>query len=72
MDHESMERNDRENIWKQLQMGGHRLLHSLHFRKDGTSYPVEIHVTAVTLNDLPVILATVQNITQPMQHGRDG
>jgi len=67
IDHQSITRDDRENIWIRLLHGGHKQLFSTHFRKDGSQYPVEIHLTAITLKNEPVILVLVQDITERKQ-----
>jgi len=67
IDHQSITRDDRKNIWIRLRHGGHKQLFSTHFRKDGSQYPVEIHLTAITLKNEPVILVLVQDITERKQ-----
>ncbi len=67
IDHQSITRDDRENIWKQLQYGGHMQFFSTHFRKNGSQYPVEIHATALILKNKSVMLGVVQDITERKQ-----
>ncbi len=64
IDHESKTRNDAEKIWKELSLGSFEKLESVHFRKDGSSYPVEIHIAAIQLKGEPIILAIAQDITE--------
>ena len=64
IDHNSISRDDREKIWQQLQYGEQKQLFSTHYRKDGSQYPVEVHLTALLLKNEPVILALVKNITK--------
>ncbi len=63
LDHQSVTRDDRKHIWRQLQLGRSKTIESVHFRKDGSEYPVEIHITASTMRNQPVILGMAQDIT---------
>ncbi len=63
IDHGSLTRDDRTNIWLKLEKGGHMKLEAEHFRKDGSTYPVELNLTAIKFKDKPIILAVVQDIT---------
>jgi len=67
IDHESITRNDRKNIWNQLQLGGCKSIISNHYRKNGTKYPMEANIVAITVNNEPVILAIVQDITERLK-----
>jgi len=64
IDHKSITRDDRKNIWEKLQYGGHEQVFSTHFKKDGSQYPVEVHITAITFRNEPVILGIIQDITE--------
>ncbi|MBN2018112.1 MAG: PAS domain S-box protein [Candidatus Cloacimonetes bacterium] len=64
VDHQSITRDFRKNIWEKLQYGEHEQVFSTHYRKDGSQYPVEVHITAITLRSEPIIIAIVQDITE--------
>jgi len=67
LDHKSITRDDRKNIWENLQYGGHQQVFSSHYRKDGSQYPIEVHITAISLRNEPVIIGIVQDITERKQ-----
>jgi PAS domain S-box-containing protein len=67
IDHGSETRNDRENIWRQLGYGECKRIEATHFRKDGSSYPVEIHISAIRYKKEPLIIAIAQDITERKQ-----
>jgi len=67
LDHKSITRDDRKNIWENLQYGGHDQVFSTHYRKDGSQYPIEVHITAISLRNEPVIIGIVQDITERKQ-----
>jgi PAS domain S-box-containing protein len=60
----SIERKDQEKIWKGLLFGKQQKILSTHTRKDGTTYPAEIQITGIILNDEQIILSIVQDITE--------
>ncbi len=67
IDHQSITRDFRKNIWEKLQYGRHEQVFSTHYRKDGSQYPIEVHITAITLRNEPIIIAIVQDITERKQ-----
>ena len=65
IDHESISRDDRKNIWKKLQKkGGLERIESTHYRKDGSSYPAEIYIGTVTFKGNPMIIGIAHDITE--------
>lgn len=65
IDKESINRNDRELVWKKLYKKDEVIrFTSNHYRKNNSTYPVEVSTTAIKLNEKPVILAIVQDITE--------
>ncbi|MFO7738369.1 MAG: PAS domain S-box protein, partial [Desulfatiglandaceae bacterium] len=56
-------KDDRHQLWHGLNIGGSKTIHSIHTRKDGSKYPVEIHLNAISLDNQPVILPIVIDIT---------
>ncbi len=40
-----------------------RTFHTTHRRKDGTIFPVEVHVTSVGMDAEPLLLAIVRDLT---------
>jgi PAS domain S-box-containing protein len=63
IDRDSVTRKDREQIWEKLIKGESVEIQSVHFRRDGSSYPVQINITAVRLKKVKTLLAIVQDIT---------
>jgi PAS domain S-box-containing protein len=57
-------RQDRKNLWAMLRMGTSRTISSTHIRKDGSEYPVEVHLNAVELGNRPIILAIALDISE--------
>ncbi len=65
IDHESISRDDRKNIWLKLQKkGGFDRIESTHYRKDGSSYPAEIYFGTVTFKGSPMIIGIAHDITE--------
>lgn len=64
IDHSSNERNDSGKIWKTLHNGSNVKIQSLHFRKDGSHFPVEITITAVQIKDERVFIAIAEDISE--------
>jgi PAS domain S-box-containing protein len=50
-------------VWKLIPAGGTRILHSQHYRKDGSSFPVEIHCGMLEFDEQPLYVALVRDIT---------
>jgi len=64
LDPESLTRNDRKKFWSKLQKGGFARFESTHHRKDGSEYPAEIYISAITLKGEPMIVGIAHNITE--------
>jgi PAS domain S-box-containing protein len=64
IDSNALCREDCLRLWQRLDSGQSVRLESRHIRKDGAEYPVEIHLSALTLNGQPVILAIAFDITE--------
>jgi PAS domain S-box-containing protein len=58
----SRAREDREKLWLKLEKGGFSRMESVHYHKDGSSFPVEICISAINFRGNPMILAIVHNI----------
>ena len=66
----SKSRDDRSKLWEILNKGESVHLQSVHRRKDGTTYPTEVHVNSIVLDGKPVILAVAYNITERFEAER--
>jgi PAS domain S-box-containing protein len=64
IDRESISRNDEEKIWLQLNQFGEKQIISNHYKKDGSTYPVEIKLTSITLKNEPILLSIVQDVSE--------
>lgn len=64
IDSGSFDRNDREKLWLKLSEGESQTIESYHRRKDGSLYPVEIHLNAIMLSGQKVILPVAFDITE--------
>ena len=60
-------KDERYQLWQSLNIGESSTIHSIHTRKDGSKYPVEIHLNAIILDNQPVILPIVIDITERKQ-----
>ncbi len=60
----SVSREDRENIWLQLNQGTFTRIESIHKRKNGSKYDAEITITAIMIKGEQVLLGIVQDITE--------
>jgi PAS domain S-box-containing protein len=60
----SRTREDREKLWIKFEKGGFARIESIHYHKDGSSFPVEIYISAIKLKGKPMILAIVHDITE--------
>jgi PAS domain S-box-containing protein len=54
---------DKYQLWHAMNIGKTKTIHSNHIRKDGSSYPVEIYLSAILLDNQPVIMPVVIDIT---------
>ncbi|MCK9296713.1 MAG: PAS domain S-box protein [Desulfobulbaceae bacterium] len=61
---------DSKNQWGQLSFNHTVLRESTHRRKDGSLFPVEIHIGKLLLDDRPVILGVARNISERRQAER--
>ncbi|MFW6414990.1 MAG: PAS domain S-box protein [Thermodesulfobacteriota bacterium] len=64
IDPQAVSREDRNNLWYKLEAGQTTTFESLHVRKDGSQYPAEIHLNAITLDNRFCILPIVYDITE--------
>lgn len=64
IDRQTMTEKQRIDVWNDLQKKEHQQIQTVHYRKDGTSYPVEISLTAITLRGERLMIAIAQNITE--------
>ncbi len=60
-------RGDQSELWHKLETGQSTTIESIHTRKDGTQYPVEIHLNSIVLDGRPAILPVVFDISQRKQ-----
>jgi diguanylate cyclase (GGDEF)-like protein/PAS domain S-box-containing protein len=67
IDPESIEREDNIRFWHRLRFGESTVFESTHVRKDGSQYPVEIHLNAVELQNRPILLPIALDITKRKQ-----
>lgn len=70
IDPSSITRNDRIRLWNRLHRVNTMTIESTHFRKDGSDYQAEIHLTAITLEGHQIILPIVFDITKRKQAER--
>ena len=63
IDPNSINRNDREKIWHFLEKGATQSIQSKHIRKDGTEYLVEVRLSAMIYDEIPMIIAIVLDKT---------
>ncbi|MBN2051493.1 MAG: PocR ligand-binding domain-containing protein [Spirochaetales bacterium] len=71
IDREIAERRDKENLWRDLPPRGRRTIETTITRKDGTTFPAEIHLSSITLNERKVILSIVQDITEQKKQDQE-
>jgi PAS domain S-box-containing protein len=58
---------DGKNQWDRLSFNQTVLRESIHRRKDGSLFPVEVHIGKLLLDDRPVILGIARNIAERRQ-----
>jgi PAS domain S-box-containing protein len=56
-----------QDIWNSLESGTSIIIETVHRRKDGTTFPVEVNITKFPLDDQPVFLASARDITMRKQ-----
>ena len=67
IDPASETRKDRETLWTLLESSDSLSVESEHRRKDGSTYPVEVHLSTTRLLGKPVILGISFNISKRKQ-----
>jgi len=67
VDPASQTRDDRQNLWLKMKKGGSKRVESTHYRKDDSTYPAEVYLSAIKLDDVPVILAIAHDITKRVE-----
>ncbi len=60
----SPSRDDRKNLWLNLKEGSYVQIESMHKRKDGSEFPVEITISAIFLKGEQIMLAIAQDISE--------
>ncbi len=58
-----IEKKHRKRYWEKLHIGEHVTIEGTHIRKDRSTYPAEVHIVKIILNEKPMILAFVRDIT---------
>ena len=56
-------REDQNTLWQRLETGESTTIESIHIMKDGTQYPTEIHLNALTLDEQHIILPIAFDIS---------
>jgi len=51
-------------LWKKVRNGESVAVETMNVKKDGTEYPVEVHLTRIALEGKPIVLAIVFDITE--------
>jgi len=64
IDPQAPAREDILNIWKNMEPGQSSVVETTHFRKDGSQYPAEVLINAITIDGQPVMLAVAFDITK--------
>lgn len=59
--------DDDQGIWERLPLNEKTSVEGINIRKDGSSFPVEVNLTAIDNNGHKLILAAVRDITQRKQ-----
>ncbi len=67
IDKQSVERDDKKNIWDKLKDKKTKSFRSTHITKNGNKYPVEIHLNKITFNNDEIFLAIVFDITEKIK-----
>jgi len=61
---ENFDKEALRNLWKQMVSKSPVILNSVHKRKDGVTFPVEIRIGLIQREGKPVILALVQKLSE--------
>ena len=64
IDPQAPDRKDIINIWQNMKSGQASMVESFHTRKDGTQYPAEVLISAITMDGQPCMLAVAFDISQ--------
>ena len=64
IDSNEFTKDERHQLWHSLNIGESKTIQSTHTRKNGSKYPVEIHLNAISLGNQPVILPIAIDITE--------
>ncbi len=67
IDPESVTREDRTRIWEHLNETRTTNFAAVHREKSGKTHPVGVHLTAITLDGEPAILAVAENLTEKQE-----
>ncbi|MEW6288615.1 MAG: PAS domain S-box protein [Thermodesulfobacteriota bacterium] len=59
--------DDTRNLWDKLSFEHTVMIESMHRRKDGSLFPVEIHIGKLVVDGRPVILGIARNISERRQ-----
>ncbi|MGM0787324.1 MAG: PAS domain-containing protein, partial [Thermodesulfobacteriota bacterium] len=71
IDPHAASREDQTNLWHKLEPGQAATIESIHTRKDGTQYPVEIHLNGIILDGRPAILPVAFDISERKKAEKD-
>ncbi len=64
IDPESTTRDDKSKIWGKLKNGAPCLFETTHQRKDGFTYPIELHLSQIVFSGQPFVLAISRDISR--------
>ena len=64
LDPQAPAREDIFSIWQNMESGQASMVESFHTRNDGSTYPVEVFINAITLDGQPALLAVAYDISQ--------
>lgn len=63
-------RADLERLWREMDVGSHRKLMGVHRRKDGSTFPVEVWLNKIEIDDEERILAVSRDISDRKRQER--
>lgn len=69
IDPEFVRQKHREKLWRKMVPGNPVTLESMHCRKDGTCFPVEVRVVKLEMEENQLILGLVRDVTERRQAG---
>jgi PAS domain S-box-containing protein len=67
IDPASRTRGDSEKLWAQMERGGSKKVESTHYRKDGSYYPAEVYLSAISLGGEKMIVGIAHDITKRVE-----